>query len=195
MRQPQSGKRTGRSNGDVRERNCHGLNKAHQHPDNIAARNALCMQYGQLPRLLQTHAASRCQQSLNPSITMSRSMTCAEAALAVALLERCVIWCKRHRLLAPTPHDIAAAMRSACYLRHKSNGQRLRRSVTWRAEPDPLITIAEPDMLRRLHPNPVIPLRVFCRLAGVGRSTFYVQKQRNDAPMSHRRGRGGVYHC
>jgi predicted DNA-binding transcriptional regulator AlpA len=106
------------------------------------------------------------------------------------VLERCATWCKQHRLLSPSPHEIAAAMRPAHYVKHKSNGQRMWRGVVWRRERDPFAALGEPDILRRLmFSDPVIPLPVFCQLAGVGRSTFYVQEQRGDAPVSYRRGR------
>jgi hypothetical protein len=94
------------------------------------------------------------------------------------------------KLLTPNPHEVAAAMRSAHYLQHKSNGQRMWRGVMWRAENDPFATLGEPDVLRRIaYRDPIIPRRVFCKLAGVGRSTLYVQKRRGNAPMNYRRGR------
>ena len=81
-------------------------------------------------------------------------------------------------------------MRSHGFLPFKSNGQRQWRGAKWRVDHDPFIALSEPDVIRRLtNTTPVIPLRVFCELTGVGRSTFYALSARGEAPTSYRRGR------
>jgi predicted DNA-binding transcriptional regulator AlpA len=106
------------------------------------------------------------------------------------VMDRCLGWCEKQRLFAPSPQELADAMRVAGYVPHKSNGQRLWCGAEWRVDPDPFIALAEPDMLRRLTQQPAaFPLRVFTELAGIGRSTFYALSKRGEAPRSYRRGR------
>ena len=106
------------------------------------------------------------------------------------ILDRCGAWCRMQRLPCPSRHEIAQAMRSMGFQQHKSNGQRMWLNAAWVTEPDFWMTLGEPDTLRRLTQQPAaIPLRVFCELAGVRRSTFYALSARGEAPTSYRRGR------
>ena len=81
-------------------------------------------------------------------------------------------------------------MTDSGYQKGKSNGQRVWHGVTWTPEPNTIDEMTDADVLRRLTQKPVaLPLRVFCELASVGRSTFYALSARGEAPASFRRGR------
>ena len=103
---------------------------------------------------------------------------------------KCDAWCAVRRLYRPSFRELNQALRHDGYIRHKSNGQRMWRGAVWNDEPDALIELLDTDGLRRLTQTAmVIPLRVFCELTGVGRSTFYALSARGEAPTSYRRGR------
>lgn len=99
-------------------------------------------------------------------------------------------WCARHRLFRPPAQAVALAMRSSGYSLVKTGGRHVWCDVAWREQPEPFLTLAEPDVLRRItQSNPVMRLRVFLRLAGVGKSTFYRQVSTGMAPRFQKRGR------
>jgi predicted DNA-binding transcriptional regulator AlpA len=106
------------------------------------------------------------------------------------LLNRHTEWCELHRLFRPPAQAVALAMRSSGYLLLKTGGRHVWCNVAWREQPDPFLTLAEPDVLRRItESNPVMRLRVFLRLVGIGRSTFYQQVSTGNAPRYYKRGR------
>ena len=107
-----------------------------------------------------------------------------------SIAQQCAAWRLARRLYQPSFSDLTAAMTDSGYQKGKSNGQRVWHGVAWTPEPNTIEEMTDADVLRRLTQQPVaLPLRVFCELARVGRSTFYVMSARGDAPPSYRKGR------
>ena len=107
-----------------------------------------------------------------------------------SIAQQCAAWCSTRRLCRPSFVELTTAMTDSGYQKGKSNGQRVWHGVTWTPEPYTIDEMTDADVLRRLTQQPVaIPLRAFCELAGIGRSTFYMICARGEGPPTYSRGR------